>query len=594
MKSQSLIYRESTLNSLLPIAPFILAGICALAFILFFWRISNFYGYKSRRQETTKTHLGNTPHNTRQSQPFNQHLHSKVSMMPKTATTKKIGVLINTEKKFTRAEKKVVKKAKDYLASGKLSAAASALESIGLFQDALNILETTNLVEETAQLLARMKRHDRAGLLYARNGMWARAVSCFKLADKPLEVARCAREAEDYETAAEYYDKSSFFKDAAECYYLAGNMEQACALFKRNGDLEKFLSIREELLKKAENLDTSVLDPSELKIIVNHLGSGNTSATFEKLIFARGHINEVIKMLLQRGLNERAAELIGKTKIDDIAPQLINETATDEISSKNLAEAFVHISQFAYAATIYEKYDYYFEAGELYEKTGDLEKAILCFEKSSHKERAIALKAKLSPEPLQPIPPKPVIEEVKTEEQKQEEPVENLPPPPEVQETSHVCSSGDDIELKAVFFKSSFLETLDASQKENLWKIGETTSYASGDVILTYNDEPEGVYIILSGSVNCYRQIGREKKYIDRMSAGKVFGELWLLAEQSTTVQFVASNKDTKLHIIRRKPFQQLLDKDGAIARKVYKRFTMRLLKHLLSPQDNGQNSVAS
>ena len=111
--------------------------------------------------------------------------------------------------------------------------------------------------------------------------------------------------------------------------------------------------------------------------------------------------------------------------------------------------------------------------------------------------------------------------------------------------------------------------------------------------MLTYHDEPCGIYIITEGSLYVFRsQEGRET-VVDTIGAGESFGELWLLADQPTAVRFVAATP-TKIRVIAREAFTELLDKDGTIARKLYKKFTMRLLKRLLGHQNRSKNQAAS
>jgi tetratricopeptide (TPR) repeat protein len=146
---------------------------------------------------------------------------------------------------------------------------------------------------------------------------------------------------------------------------------------------------------------------------------------------------------------------------------------------------------------------------------------------------------------------------------------------------------------RAIFHSARFFSELDFEQKNKLWSIGETRVFAEGDTILDFNDEPSGVYVIVQGQIDVFRQVRSREKYVDRMREGESFGELWLLADQPTTVKFSAA-KPVKVHVIERGPFDELMDKDGTLARKLYKRFTMRLLRRLLSPQNNKNKSQAS
>ena len=71
------------------------------------------------------------------------------------------------------------------------------------------------------------------------------------------------------------------------------------------------------------------------------------------------------------------------------------------------------------------------------------------------------------------------------------------------------------------------------------------------------------------------------------------FGELWLLMEQPTNVRFVSS-EESQLLTIKRADFNELLDKNGAIARLLYKRFTSKLLKKLVTDDNHEENTIAS
>ena len=170
-------------------------------------------------------------------------------------------------------------------------------------------------------------------------------------------------------------------------------------------------------------------------------------------------------------------------------------------------------------------------------------------------------------------------------------PTEIAIPAPDWSEVAAAPASSD--ADRAVFHRASFLADLDPGQKDQMWAIGQTTQWDEESPILTFNDEPRGLYVILSGVVSCYRLQGQREVYVDQMRDAESFGELWLLTGHPSAVKFVAT-KGTRIHVVDRTAFTQLLDRDGTIARKVYKRFTMRLLKRLLRSQNNYQNKIAS
>ena len=99
--------------------------------------------------------------------------------------------------------------------------------------------------------------------------------------------------------------------------------------------------------------------------------------------------------------------------------------------------------------------------------------------------------------------------------------------------------------------------------------------------------------MIIRGAVTCYRQDQGRESYVDQMAEGDSFGELWLLADQPTVLRFVAT-RETTIRLIPRVPFTELLDNDGALARKLYKNFTTRLLSKVLTTRKDQGNNKAS
>lgn len=143
------------------------------------------------------------------------------------------------------------------------------------------------------------------------------------------------------------------------------------------------------------------------------------------------------------------------------------------------------------------------------------------------------------------------------------------------------------------FRAAKFFEDLDNEQIELIWELGYSKTYKKGDVVVDFNDEPKGVYFILTGEVSANRIVDGNEEEIDRMSAPSTIGEFWLLVDIPTQVKFISINQ-TLIHIIPREPFNSLLDKQGNIARKLYKRFTQRLIRKLLNNDNNKENKKAS
>lgn len=577
------------------------------AFFTFLWMVFNGHGYRSRghyaslmRAKGVRSHAGSS------------------------ATSVTTGKRAQTdEPKISGKDAKIYRQAKKLVVEQNYAGAAKLFESIGLTQEALDLLEDHDLFRETAQLLVRIQKHERAAFVYARNGLWNEAAECFKIAGKPLEVARCAREAENLPLAAEYFEQGGLLKDAADCLMEAGEYRKAATLFARADDRPHYIAAIEKLYQKTNDCSGWQLEQLEIDIIVSQLIETGSSTVLENILQAQTNVADIVRSLLEKDQLEIAENIYQKSMTSDTIELLLTQVPQMQ-KPQNLAQMFVDASDYGAAGKVYEALDQPAMAASMYEKGHDTERAIFWYEKAGDLEKAKSLhvesdrRKRVEQQPSSI--PEPPASELETGAQETEvaecapepkvlpvpSPIENIesppatvaitpsPPPPPVEavvESHQVVRLNG---LREVFNKIGLVDTLDDEQKAKVWSIGATTTFASGDIILTYDDEPEGIYVVLSGSVNCYRRTGDERNFVDRMGPGKVFGELWLLADQATTVQFVAAQKNTKIHIVRRGPFQELLDNDGTIARKIYKRFTMRLLKHLINPHNHNKNSAVS
>lgn len=607
-------------------------------------------------------------------------------------------------RQLSAAERKLYKESQRLLADGKIPPAARILEQLNMPREAIQCLEDHGFIDEAAKILMRMQRHNRAGVVYARHGMWDKAAQCFKLANMPLEVAKCARQANNLPVAAEYFEKVGRHEDAAKCYVDAGDFLRAGRLFLQGKLTEPAMTAFARLPKGA----AEQLTEQELDLIVAYIGEGHLDAGLADLVVTRNKLPDAVLALCAKGLTPQAAELYLRATAD-IGPQLMAEINYHDRSAEALAALFIAAAHYHYAGMVFERMGKFDRAAATFEKAEDFDRAAYCYERASNdaKVREMKDKAKQAPAgggararhsnaafalanvaptdhqqaaggseafeddadgndstavidmssgvpvPARPTPPSPpsppspppppsrAAAAVPTppsprpvpaggmfslgamDDTANDEPPAEVPPSPasvlpfksdmEGEEDGDDEDAGDEEQdealplvapraprepasfddNKAAFHKSKFLADLDADQKNKLWSIGYTASYGNGDVVLTYNDEPKGVYIITEGSVYVFRSQGGREQVIDTIGAGESFGELWLLADQPTAVRFVAATP-AKIRVITREAFTELLDKDGTIARKVYKKFTMRLLKRLLAPQNNGKNQAAS
>src|SRR5690606_19746011 len=102
------------------------------------------------------------------------------------------------KRRLSRRERGLYTQAEILLKQGKVMPAARILEQINMPREAIQALEDHGEIHEAANILMRMQRQNRAGVVYARHGLWADAAKCFQLAKMPLEAAKCYRESGDH------------------------------------------------------------------------------------------------------------------------------------------------------------------------------------------------------------------------------------------------------------------------------------------------------------------------------------------------------------------------------------------------------------
>ena len=578
--------------------------------------------------------------------------------------------------KLSRHERKLYDQAEKLMQHGKIQPAAQILEQIGMPREAISALENSGLIHDAAKILMRMQRHNRAGVVYARHGMWEHGAKCFKMANMPLEVAKCYREAGDFAQAEEYFEKAGRLEDAADCCIQLNDLQRAGQLFIAAGQREKAINAYLKLIESQYNPTNMEFNDDEIRLMVDSVRNGdNLETRIPEILAVRNKLLDPINYLSKIGNPQIAANLLNRAG-SDIGPALMAEVNYQDGSSEKLAAVFLIAKNPMYAGMIYERMESYEAAGDAFEAAEEFERAAYCFERASKDKKAkkardrVLLEPKrktYSPSPfaLNQLPSEGTGSNIGFNDSSNEstamiEVPANQPPTASVAENSHPKMppmfstaalneldpkvakepvaivveekhtglgnfrldiedenvsddnvytpkppsfapldppskplSKDSQALREVFNRSGFMQDLDNDQKQKLWNIGRTITYGKEETIITYNDEPGGIYIILTGNVNCYKQQGTKETYLDEMGEAESFGELWLLAEHPTAVKFVAK-ANTTVHIIERAGFTELLDKDGAVARKLYKRFTHRLLRRLLKPTIPQSNQKAS
>lgn len=579
-------------------------GFSLVAFLGFLWQLSNIRGVRRRG------------------------LH-RVSAEDKAKAKRK------TDRKLSRQEKRIFKQANKLLAKRQILPAAQLLESIGFEREAIQALEDHGLVHDAARILLRMGKPHRAGVIFARHGVWDKAAQCFKMANLPFEAAKSAYEAQDFTMAMEFFEKSGNLPEAADAAAKAGNLHKAALILGQLGERDKAMAVYQQMASNGVNVAELNLEDQEIKMIMEHVVAGNSDARLNDILVSQNKVAEVVLHLLRKGLTKQATELYLRSTTD-VGPQLMTDVSLSDGSAESLAELFIRTSAHPYAGMLYERIGSYEKAADAFAKAEEYERASFCYERAGNETRAGDMRRLAKPrvgtpragskplgfnEPAFSLSEESTVAVEKIQDRSASAPVPDvapmaalLPPIPQSlgpaaesapilapvaaaepfsvsvdlptdslpeQETDQEMTKID--ESRSVFHRTPFLADLDYAQRNEFWDIGETLTYSKGDIVLDFDSDPRGVYIVLSGQVACYRMTEGKERFVDEMEPPQSFGEFWLLTDQPTAVKFVAL-KTTRLHLIEREVFNALMDHDGTIARKIYKRFTSRLLNRLLAP----------
>ncbi len=528
---------------------------------------------------------------------------------------------------LNRHQRKIFNSARELHAAGKIESAAQMLESIGLMRQAVQMLEDNGYVNEAAGILIRMQRPNRAGYVYARNKKWKEALRCFMQADMPLEAAKCAWEAGEFKIAADNFIRAGRLAEAAECLVETGDLNKAAKTYTHLGDVSKAIDIYRQLVSKASDISSIELEIAEIELISTYLSNGNVDLPLADLLATRGKLGDVILQLTTKGLTRAASELYLRSTAD-LGPTLLSAVNYLDQSAKNLAEVFQNVSNFQYAGMVYQTLGTFDKAGEAFQKAEDFERAAYCYERAGNNamvtEMRIRIASGMNPRkstmamPAQPVksmtaPPEPPKSMSKTvsanaafslenitgshivgqNQMGNEERTEIVMSPLLAEQHTKGPNGGaaDDVEY-VQFCASPFIQDLSPSEKRRLWELGKTLTFVTKETVLDYNNEPGGIYFLISGQINSFLESGSDQ-FVKSLHEGESFCEFWVMAEIAPTVKFIAE-KNCHIRLIPGDAFANLLEKDGTIARKLYKRFTRQIASNSITVDNNRDIKVAS
>jgi CRP-like cAMP-binding protein/tetratricopeptide (TPR) repeat protein len=546
--------------------------------------------------------------------------------------------------KLKGPDKAAYRQAQKLYQEGNFRASAKILESMGLVREAITILEKSGFIREAADTLIRIQRPNRAGSLLARNGMWKEAMDCFKKANLPLEVGRCARELGDLATAIPYFLEAKANAEAAECYLELGKHHEAAKIFFRIKEFDRAIEQYVNFVDNYEDIEKVNITDPELDFILKKLVEDRVDTRLADILIAKKRLPQLIVELI-RANNLRSATAAFMRNTIDIGPELIAFNDFKREENILLAALFANVGAYEYSGMVYERMEEWDKAGESFEKGELYERAGYCYERNKNKAKSTEMRIMIATHGTSPKNnPKPApandkpgphipgtttpmhqvtaplraanpfsIQDTSTDALKEPHLAEAKSPnakstktlavpspsvaylgaPPAITKNEELPLPDPTVDWDP-FFRAEFLVDLSAQEQKLLQQICIVRDFPKGTVILDYNQAPAGIYFLLGGNVTVYK-IDKEGNEIpaDELQASDTFGELWLLKDQPTKVKFSATTPCT-LGCIRRAEFEQLMDNNGAIARKLYRRYAHKLLSKLLNEQHRLKKKAAS
>jgi CRP-like cAMP-binding protein len=149
-------------------------------------------------------------------------------------------------------------------------------------------------------------------------------------------------------------------------------------------------------------------------------------------------------------------------------------------------------------------------------------------------------------------------------------------PPPPLAIPGFESMDGVELVQKLPLFR-----TLTFDETRSLFAIAKTMRRPKGSVIIEEDSMGSALFIVKSGSV----RITRKGADIGRRGPGELLGEMSLVDDVLTSAE-VRADEDVELLAIPRQAFDALMNKDHALALKVYKAFCRTLSERLRKTND--------
>lgn len=326
---------------------------------------------------------------------YSQVRKSKNRPMAKSTHSGKNPKRLSDQRLLTRHETKILDQAKSLIGQNRVLQASRLLESIGLERDAIAVLESNKHIHEAAQILMRMRRPNRAGIIYARNGYWTNAAECFILAGMFYEAGKASMASGDHANAALLFEKANKFEDAAKIFSNNKLYIEAGRAYLKCGNNQAAIASFIKKLTEDHAFDRNHFTSSDKDAMVKWLSAGNFDDDIVSIVQSYGQLHKPIIEFYKAGNYKKSIPLISKTKVEDINRIMIDINYED-ISYLDLALAFAEAGMHDRSGMIFEAGGKFDQAGYEFEQFGDLERAYYCFERAGDRENSSRLRSKKS------------------------------------------------------------------------------------------------------------------------------------------------------------------------------------------------------
>ena len=303
----------------------------------------------------------------------------------------------NDKKQKTRQEKKLLKEAQQLYKKKNPIGAAQILESIGMNQEAIVILQKSQKFEEAGKLASRAGMHKRAGRIFAKIKQWEHAASNFKQAGMFEEAGQCYHQFGDYTLALECFKQTDNYDAVAKCYTILQEYRKAAMTYLRFKKVGKAVPLYQKMYQDNPDRWTKTkFAPEELKAFSTWIKAGNPDLAFAWTLYHAKKLSQLILDLADDGEIRLATKIFVKdpNEFDSpLASKLVAEVRYETEQAANLVQIFQELGHYYHQGIVLEKLERFKEAAEAFRQSGEVSRAVHCYQRAGLHEEASKLES---------------------------------------------------------------------------------------------------------------------------------------------------------------------------------------------------------